>query len=321
MQYPSTSQPAKGAVSSPRCIIGFVLLLVLAASFFFSGISKLYDPDSFAVYIMDAGLANRAVAAMLANLFIGLELMLGVWLIFHFRLQSVTLPAVLVLLLLFSGYLVLLIIRYGDSGNCGCFGDLYAMKPSAGILKNLVLAGVAVLVLCWYPVHTGRRIRRLALLLALLAGLLPFILFQPADYSAMPAVINRPVNLDVLYRPGTVQPGKDLRQGKHVIAFLSTECRHCIRTASLLQTIYRQHPEIPVFFVINTGSDRATAHFFSETRAGHVPSVLLTDIGVLAAMAGDAVPVVYWIRDGVAERESSYFRLDPEHMKAWLAEK
>ncbi len=316
MQHNTLAQERTGLFYIKR-ITGLILLLALAAVFLFSGISKLYAFDPFMWNIMDAGISNMTFAGVVARLFIGFELLLGAFLIAHLFLKAFTYPAIIGLLVLFTIYLFVLIARQGDGGNCGCFGDAYEMKPSAAILKNVIMIALTVALMFLYPVKSYRNAEWIAAFVGMAAIVLPFIFF-PMSQSTKPAVMDEAIDLSPLYHSSeNTPPSVDLRKGKHIVAFMSLTCSHCKKAAFLLQVLHRQHPEYPLFLVLNGNRD-FEADFFKETHAQGVPHMFFKGADAFQAMAGPGVPAIYWINNSVKERKSSYFQLDPVHMERWL---
>jgi len=311
----------KDAVFYTKRIIGLILLLVTAAVFLFSGISKLYDFERFIWNIMDAGISNMTVASVLARLFIGFEILLGLFLAFHLFLKSFTYPAVIGLLTLFTIYLFFLIARQGNSGNCGCFGDAYEMKPSAAIIKNLVMMATTGLLLIIYPIKPYKNSEWIGAIVGMAAIVAPFIFF-PLSGDTKPEVVSETINLSPLYQssnPENKPASAELRKGKHIVAFMSLTCPHCKKAAFLMQIIHRQHPDIPMFFVLN-GHPDFLEDFYKETHARQIPHMLFRGSDEFQSMAGSAVPAIYFINNSIIERKANYFQLDPLYMKAWLAQ-
>jgi hypothetical protein len=302
--------------------IGLILLLAIAAVFLFSGISKLYSFERFVWNIMDAGISNMTLASVLARLFIGFEMLLGVFLLAHLFLKSFTYPAIIALLGVFIIYLIMLILKQGDNGNCGCFGDAYEMKPSAAILKNVIMIAATVVLFYLYPIRPHKNAAAVAGILGMVAIVVPFVVF-PLSQDSQPQVVSRPIDFSPLYHstnPDNKPPSVDLRQGKHIVAFMSLTCPHCKKAAFLLQVIHRQHPQFPIFFVLN-GAPDFEKDFFDETHASSVPHMLFRGGEEFQSMAGSAVPAIYWINNSVIERDANYFQLDPKYMEAWLQRK
>jgi uncharacterized membrane protein YphA (DoxX/SURF4 family) len=300
-------------------ISGLILLLSMAAVFLFSGISKLYSFDQFTWNIMDAGVTNMTFASVLARLFIGLELLLGLCLLAHLFLRSFTYPAVIAILGIFTAYLVLIIFRQGNTGNCGCFGDAFKMTPSAAIVKNLVMIALTTVLIYLYPVKPYRNAEWIAAFAGMASLVVPFLFF-PMSLGTKPHMANDPIDLTPLYQsenPANSPPSVELRKGKHIVAFMSLTCPHCRKAAFLIQVIHRQNPEIPLFMVLNGHPDLAQ-EFFKESRSESVPHILFRGPDEFMSMAGPSVPAIYWINNSVIERKSNYMQIDPSHMWKWL---
>ncbi len=305
-------------------IIGIILLLLLAAVFFFSAIGKLFSYASFEQFtwtFMDLGLPNIEFAAALARLFIGLEMMLGCFLLFHLFLKEFTLPIVIVFLLFLTSYLVFGVVKHGNTGDCGCFGDAYKMKPVAAIIKNVLMLAASFLLLKIYPVKLFKRTEILSMIICFAVFVLPFLI-HPLGQDRMPQVVHQSIHLEHLYHsqnPQNIPPEIDLREGKHIVAFLSLTCPHCRKAAYELQVIFKQRPEFPIYMILN-GHPNFLKEFMEETRADKLPYSLFRGGDEFMNMAGPGVPAIYWVNNGIIERSSNYYQLDPDVMENWLKE-
>ncbi len=301
---------------SIKNITGFILLLVLAVVFGISGISKIDSIQTFEWSFLDLGISNFTMAAILARLLIGLELMIAGFLLFHIFLKSFTYKLTIVLLIVFTVYLVLLMLQQGNEGNCGCFGEWIYMSPLSSIWKNIAMIAVTVILYFIYPGRTYKNMPVVALLVTLVALTTPFVAY-PLNIGGNPLVVKEPIDLDALYRPGIPNPDRELRQGKHVVAFMSLGCPHCRKAAFLLQIIHRQHPDIPIYLVI-AGPPEQEEDFFKETNARDVPHLRFREPEDFLSMAGASLPAIYWINNSVIERQANYFQLDPVVIREWM---
>lgn len=310
-----TIHEKKNAFFYIKRILGLLLLLSLAAVFFYSGVSKIYSLEAFEWTFMDLGVGSLTTAAILARLFIGLELIVGAFLLFHIYLKQVTYPITIGLLALLTGYLVVLLIKQGDTGNCGCFGDWLYMKPQAAIWKNLGMIAATVLLYILYPINPYKNQEWLSAVLGMAAMVVPFVI-STLNTNHQPSSVNHPINMTPLYET-KLPPTTDLRKGKHIVAFMSLTCPHCRKAAYSLKVIHNQHPEIPIYMVL-TGHKSQLKEFFDETHSATVPYTFFADNNAFVEMAGDSVPAIYWISNSVIELESNVFQLDPSNMKQWL---
>jgi glutaredoxin len=295
-------------------ITGFLLLLSLAAVFLFSGYSKLDTIEPFEWTFLDLGAPGMVSASVIAHLFIGLEFAIGIFLLFHIYLKSVTYPITIGMLVLLTAYLVLLIAQQGNNGNCGCFGDWIYMKPLAAVWKNLIMIAVVILLMYIYPIKPYNGQEWIAACLGMAALVAPFVL-SPLELDNEPKEMNRPINLSALYE-GEKQPHIDLRQGKHIVAFMSLTCPHCKKAAYLLHVIKKKDNNLPIYIVLNGHPDQLKP-FMDETHANNVPYLFYKDSDKFKEMAGDYVPAIYWINNGMVEKQSNYLQLDAGRMNEW----
>jgi len=303
-------------------IIGAVLLVAMAGVFFFSAYSKIYTDnafDNFQWSFIDIGISSINIAGILARAMIGLELLLGMLLLGHVYLRSFTYKAVFAILAFFILYLLVVIARQGNNGNCGCFGDKLAMTPLNAIWKNLIMMAVTAVLWFIYPVKPYKHQEFVLMGLAGFAFALPY-LKDPIDISTAPVRYKQSVDLNVLYQNTTDSiPSVELRQGRHIVAFMSLTCIHCKKTAYLMQIIHREHPDIP-FFMVLAGNEHFRKDFFDQTHADSIPHLFYNHANEFAHLAGSGVPSIYWMNDGKVEFKSvnAYYQLDPAFIENWL---
>ncbi len=322
-------------------IFGLILLLALSATFFYSAYTKsgiefsgfylVETPkatnafDSFQWTFIDLGINNMMVSAVMARLMVGLELLLGLFLLFHIFLKKFTYKAVIAILSIFIIYLLIVILKQGNTGNCGCFGDSISMKPLTAIWKNLIMIAATVILMYIYPVKPYRYQEYACMAIGLVGICTPFLVNRMYTGTA-PVSYKQPIDLNLLYKYEPA-PSIDLRKGKHIIAFMSLTCPHCKKAAYLLQVIHHQHPEIPMYIVLD-GPELYEKKFFDETHAENVPHLIYRHLEEFEAMInsglkkGDkvGVPAIYWVNNSNIEYKSvyAYYQLDPSYMLDWM---
>ncbi len=317
----TTLQPTQGrAAFYVKRTIGAILILALSATFLFSGYSKIYSDsafDNFQWTFLGIGINSVVMAGVIARLMIGFEFLLGLLLLAHVFLKQFTYKAVIITLSVFIVYLLLVIMKEGNTGNCGCFGDKLAMTPLNAIWKNLAMIAATVALMYLYPVKPYKFQEYVLMTLGLVSFSVPFLL-QGVDLSTAPVKDSRAMDLDRLY---SYQPAPevDLRKGKHIIAYMSLTCPHCKKAAYLMQIIHKKHPEIPMYLVIDGHKDHEK-QFFDETHAQDVPHLLYPHTEDFTDLAGPGVPAIYWVNDGKVEYKSkmAYYQLDPKYMLQWM---
>ena len=121
--------------------IFFIFLSVATGGvFLYSAYTKLMPIESFEYTMVEFLHIPLIAAAIVARLFIGLEIGLGSLLILHLWGKGKwVLKAAFALLAAFSIYLIALWIKDGNNVNCGCFGDAIVLTPWQSFSKDLVL--------------------------------------------------------------------------------------------------------------------------------------------------------------------------------------
>jgi len=298
-------------------ITGILLLLAMSAVFLFSAGSKLWIIQPFEWSFTDILPINVTAAAIIARLFIGLEIMIGLFLLGHIFLKRFTYKATMWLLVLLTIYLVLLVIKTGNQGSCGCFGEAYEMKPLTAIWKNGVMIAVTVALMYLYPVRPYKRSLLVAILLLVISFAIPFAV-RPVYIFNTSKLIHQPINLDPIYYHADPVPAVDLRKGKHVVAFFSLTCPHCKDAAYRMQLLYKQYPDLP-FYVVLGGRPADLDTFLKASKLTTLPHTLLENVPAFVSMAGEVVPAVYWIHNSIVERKSYLAELEPGQLKRWLS--
>ncbi|MEZ5054870.1 MAG: MauE/DoxX family redox-associated membrane protein [Chitinophagales bacterium] len=128
--------------------IPFLLSISIGFVFIVSAITKLFPIEPFEYQFVDIGLASWNTAPYIARFFISIEFLVGFLFVLNLSLRKWTIRLAAFILLVFSTYLLYKIMKEGNVGNCGCFGEVYKMTPLQGLLKNIGLF-VAVIALYW----------------------------------------------------------------------------------------------------------------------------------------------------------------------------
>ncbi len=293
-------------------VLGAIILLALAGAFLFSAYTKIISIRQFEWAFEDMGFSNPKIAAVLARVFIGIEAMIGLFLLAHIYLKKITYPIVITFLMVMNFYLVYLIaIRHGNSGNCGCFGNTLYMTPIDAILKNLGMIVACIILIYIYPVKPYKSQEYLGSFLVMACIALPLII------NPLNAQKNARIDLSPLYASDTLGVKTDLREGKHLVAFMSLTCPHCKKAAKEIANIYKANPTIPVYLIL-AGPQEEEVNFFKETGAMPVPHVHFRNSKAFLKMADrNYVPVILFINNQEVQREISYYELDGTEIKRW----
>ena len=133
--------------------IAWSLRIIVAVLFVLSALAKLskghlLDSPYFAISTFEVKQLypmgfSEGFAPFFSRTLIGIELALGLLLLQNNWLRKFIVPVTTLLLLVFIGHLsYVTFLSGGNSGNCGCFGELLPMTPIEAIIKNIVAVGI-----------------------------------------------------------------------------------------------------------------------------------------------------------------------------------
>jgi thiol-disulfide isomerase/thioredoxin len=129
--------------------LSYILRGIIAVLFIVSAVAKLYPSPHFAIttfemkQLLPMGF-SEGLAKFLSRTLIGVEFALGFLILQPHFLKKVVIPATIALLAVFIIQLGIEIGMNGNSGNCGCFGELLPMTPIEAIIKNIIAIGLLV---------------------------------------------------------------------------------------------------------------------------------------------------------------------------------
>ena len=185
-------------------IIIWALRMIVSGLFILSAISKLFPANSaiflFEKQLVDLGITNWCFAPLLARAIVAFELFLGIAILQNHFFKKAIVPATFLLLLAFCIHLTVSIIITGNSGSCGCFGQLIPMTPLEAIIKNVVC--MTMLAYIYIKVKpSGKSLFRYPVTIFAGVYLLIFILFQPKCICS-PSTVKQSVVSDTVNETG-----------------------------------------------------------------------------------------------------------------------
>ena len=133
--------------------IAWSLRIIVSVLFILSALAKLskghlLDSPYFAISTFEVKQLypmgfSEGFAPYFSRTLIGIELALGLLLLQKNYLRKFIIPVTVLLLLVFIGHLsYVTFLSGGNTGNCGCFGELLPMTPIEAIIKNIVAVGL-----------------------------------------------------------------------------------------------------------------------------------------------------------------------------------
>ncbi len=261
------------------------LQLFLAATFLFSAYTKAVAPGFFEVLLEQQGLVpNRLYGAWATRFIVALETWLGLCLLLSFYTRFI-LRFSFLLLVAFSAHLGYL-IAIGETGNCGCFGEMISMSPSASLGKNVVLLAVNGFLLRY--AYRGNKKPRITWL------------FLPILFAA--ATLIWPVQTqpdEVVEKLPTfeTETGIDFANGSYLVAILNLGCEHCQEAAQQIAAWQNNGTDLPQVAALFFAEGDTTVADFNTITGSNFPYQMI-DANTFFDLIGSAPPRIYWIADG-----------------------
>ncbi len=300
-------------------VLLILLSIVIGVSFIYSAYTKSWPIESFEYRIVEYVQLPWLLSAIAARALVGLEAALGILITLNiFGKSKWILKFSMLILVIFSIYLVYLWIAVGNDVNCGCFGDDILMTPSESLIKNAIML---VLIFILNKYHKGLKKNWLHIfsIIGVIAGMsVPFIA-QPIASSAPGFLKDEAykVDLTVLYEEDINHPPTiNLSEGKHIISFMSLTCPHCRKAAYKMYLMKQRNPDLPFYFILN-GSTTLLDNFWEETKSGEIPYTMLGRDKFIK-LSGPNVPAIYWINNSTVEAKSSYLDLSQTGIEDWV---
>jgi hypothetical protein len=262
-----------------------ILQIFLAVTFLFSAYTKVIAPGFFEVLLEQQGLVpSRIYGGWATRFIIALEIWLGLCLLLSLYIRAI-LRLSFFLLLIFSVHLVYL-IAIGETGNCGCFGEMISMSPLASLGKNLVLLTVNGFMLR-YKYRGSKKPIITWLLLPLL--FLAATLVWPVQTQTDEVVEKLPTF--------EADAGIDFANGSYLVAILNLGCEHCQEAAQQIVTWQKNGIDLPQVVALFFAEGDTTVADFNNITDSNFPYQMI-DVNTFFDLIGSAPPRIYWIVDG-----------------------
>ena len=271
--------------------IPIVLRVSVAFLFLFSAYAKIDPSPTVKAAISNfeltylCSLMEMAYAQIISRALIAAEIALGIAILFPFYVKRFVIPVSAFLLFIFSIHLSYVIFSSGNSGNCGCFGELVSMTPLQAIIKNVL--AIFALIYLYFITPKDNIIKSHKYILALfyiVPVLIMFLLFpfslgdsSPCEKSSIKEVkvtdfVKGPPQKSSKFSEyiGKVDfetGGKtfNIDEGRKILCFYNPECDHCMDAAKAINKMEKSIKNFPEVFIIfqEEGADKIPDFFSS----------------------------------------------------------
>lgn len=299
----------------------YFLSLILGLVYLFSAVSKIYPIELLEFSIVEFGFFNWISAAFIARTIISLEFIIGLLLVFNVKTKF-ALKASLSFLLGFTFYLIYLLIIEGNRSNCNCFGAVLVLTPLESIAKNILL----IFINLWALFKAKSKFSKIhnylliAFTLASFTSIFIAIPIRSSNNQVYNLEKGEILNLEKIFNdPELDNPSEKIYEGKWLIFFASSNCKHCIVGAYKVNVLLNKFNQFNAFFFIN-GDDDEISDFHKLTKTHDIPYMKLPAAPMIFYSKGK-LPAIFLINNQVIEFKPNYIQLDENLISKWLLEK
>lgn len=317
--------------------ISWLIRIIIAALFIVSAVAKLYPSPYFAISTFEVKQLyslgfSESFAPYFSRILIGIEFALGICILINHHLKKITIPATILLLFVFVIHLSYTTFMVGNSGNCGCFGELLPMTPVEAIIKNIIAMGLLIWLFKLLPADGKSNFWLLksiglgcVLGLFMLAPIRPVEAIVPEN-SEETNVVN-PIEIDTTFsktneietskkdtakveekeivdepkpsKSGYAKFYSDIDKGKQLLCFFAPGCDHCQETAKELNQLQKKDKNFPLVKIIFMNEEAEKIPDFFNIAGKTYPYKVIDIIPFWNELGNDKnTPGVFYIWNG-----------------------
>ena len=235
----------------------FIFQLLISALFLLSAVAKLYPTPIYGITkIFEEGQLipmgfSESIAPYFSRFIIGAELFLAIGILFNNYLKKIIVPLSFIMISIFSIHLSTQI--FGDSENCGCFGELIPMTPLEALIKNII-----TLIILGFIYVRSKDVRKsfktlLILFLLISTMMFAFLPISSQSKSAGNSFISFVDNDDFISL-----------EEKKILCFFDAGCEHCQHTARSLDSLSYLIDDFPKIHIIFSDAEEYNIPQFFE---------------------------------------------------------
>jgi hypothetical protein len=237
--------------------IVFALRILISALFLLSAFAKLYPTPMFGITkIFEQGQLipmgfSEGIAPYISRFIIGAEFFLAITILFNNYLKKIIIPLSFIMIAIFSIHLSTQI--FGNSENCGCFGDLIPMTPLEALIKNIL----TLIILYFIYIKSEDSKSNLHNLIVL------FLLISTTMFASLPVTSQSKSASNNFVSYVEDENFKNLQDQK-ILCFFDAGCEHCQYTARSLDSLSKLITDFPRIHIIFSDAEEYNIPAFFE---------------------------------------------------------
>jgi len=295
-------------------ILNVLLRIFVGTVFLVSAVSKLFPIEPFEVLLVNLGVANWLLVPFMARIIISFELFLGLCIVFNLWFKNKIYYLTQATLIIFSVYLVFVLVTKGNTNDCGCFGNLISLTPIQSLFKNLLLILALIFIKRNYY-HTG--LRWVMLVFIALSLSFVFLINRVGIQNAQAKALNEKVDFSGLPNLYGTHHKVNFQEGKKIVVFLSVTCIHCKNAAYRLATLNHNKKTSNLYLVIASLKEKNIQPFLTTTKLTY-PFIWMNNDDFFH-YSGGSLPAFVYLENGVIKKKWTGEFFDIDELKTCVA--
>ncbi|WP_353076558.1 MauE/DoxX family redox-associated membrane protein [Flavobacterium sp.] len=281
---------------------------------------------------------SESLAPYFSRILIGIEFALGFLMLSNHFLKRITIPATVGLLSVFIIHLsYVTFLSGGNSGNCGCFGELIPMTPIEAIIKNIIAVGL--LIWLWKISENDKKSNIWMLTSITLSCILGLFMLAPMKASSVSisnSIDNINISTDTISKLTdsvkieeikTIDSSKvktdkpveeikkevgpkqavsgysdlyaDIDKGQKILCFFVPGCEHCRDAAKDLNALQKKHKDFPEVQIVFMDEEAEKIPDFFKYAGKQFPHKVIDIIPFWTKLgSGKDTPGVVYLHNG-----------------------
>ncbi|MGB0886971.1 MAG: DoxX family protein [Vicingaceae bacterium] len=295
-------------------IVNHFIRILIGVFFVLSGITKLYPIEPFEIIFVDLGISNFFIAPFIARFIIVFEIFLGLCIVFDCWFKDIIYKLVWASLVVFTIYLVYLLITEGNAVDCGCFGSFLTLNPIQSIIKNLGLLIVLLFVKRRY--HQEGVFLYTPLLFLSIAIATTFSLNPIGLHNLQGIEVNQKIDYSNLPKTYIGNKKENFSEGKKIVAFFSSTCSHCLNASRIFTSVGKNKEINNLYYVIGAKTEKSLNSFLEQSNSNY-PIIWIND-DTFFKYSGGRLPAIVYLDNGVIKKKWFGDLFDVEEVKQYL---
>ena len=286
-----------------QSILKAVIRIGIGLFFIVSAVLKLLSLDNFELYIYSFNIVNFVWSGLVARAIIACEILVGILLIIKVRYKE----AWWLTMLMLVGFSLLLVyvMLFRDDSNCHCMGDLVEIKPSLSLIKNIVAIVLLLLVRKEDDYLFGNLGRRLAIIGAFVAAIVPPFALFPMDgvynlFAKSDGLDYSETDFYALMADSTMQD-VHIADGNYIIGVISSGCSFCKTSCLKMSEMVENNGLDTSRIIYFVWGDSASVRPFQEMTKTEAFQYVWVDPITAVRVVNGQFPTYLFIKNGEVE--------------------